>query len=942
MAEVETDREREKRLVKEIIEQSDATGLQPGEVYCLIYINWWTSWQRYVQYNQSYAYSLTAERPGPIDNSNLLDAAGDLKVEVSERYHFIFIPKAAWDLLFSWYQGGPLIDRVCIKSWNQTTIELRKLKLSVIWSRQPKNIVIRSFSKSTPVETFLEEMRKEMKWNRKNIRLIDFYQARRTSTIARERWNKSLEECQIMDKQYVLIEERKKDGTWPNDNIYKHLQTTNSHSYYSAPAPPSPPGQTGLNNLGNTCFMNSALQCLSAAVPLTDYFLTEKYVPDINSTNPLGMKGEMAREYRAFLGELWSSATGTHAPRNMKSKIERYAPQFGGYAQHDSQELLAFLLDGLHEDLNRVIKKPTVETQDTWTPQQFWEGHKSRNDSIVVDLFQGQLQSRLRCPNNGRVSTVYDPFMYLSVPLPVDNKRKLLITVYRLDPSILPLKIGIIVDKDGTVADIKKSVSAVVNIPATNLALVDVGRATFFKEWQDNEDVSDVRENDIIAAHEIIPKAPKREHVVELTDDKENKSSSSSEEPESEIVRIILYQEMLHKNHSSTMFGTPLILSVPTDITYRQLYCRVVKHLSAGAPEGATSGGIFKKIPSLNIYTDPPPDDAPESDPGSFSDNTVFEFKYVPSPGQYTKLGRCVNNDFPLRLPDRRIVQLVWQTKLYKTFIDEEKCDNPPIEIHESCKGSLQKKEKVAIPLVDCIRLFNEEEQLSQNDSWYCSECKDHVQAFKKFAIWTAPPLLVIHLKRFSYRGRAFRERLDHLVDFPLKDLDLSEFVEGQPGVEHKYDLFAVSNHYGNLGGGHYTAYAKSRNDDTWFSFDDSSVSVVRDPESKVVSTASYVLFYKRKNVPWTPFDEALDQAIAKEKKKEDAPKESSDQSDDSDEYEPESGEEKDDKKEGAGVEGAKDGEGVKPSDGQQSTAVATATTSVTETNTDQVKVDGQ
>lgn len=42
----------------------------------------------------------------------------------------------------------------------------------------------------------------------------------------------------------------------------------------------------------------------------------------------------------------------------------RFAPQFSGYQQQDSQELLAFLLDGLHEDLNRVKKKPYLALRD--------------------------------------------------------------------------------------------------------------------------------------------------------------------------------------------------------------------------------------------------------------------------------------------------------------------------------------------------------------------------------------------------------------------------------------------------------------------------------------------------------------------------------------------------------------------------------------------------
>lgn len=45
--------------------------------------------------------------------------------------------------------------------------------------------------------------------------------------------------------------------------------------------------------------------------------------------------------------------------------IGKYAPRFNGFQQHDSQELLAFLLDGLHEDLNRVHDKPYVELKDS-------------------------------------------------------------------------------------------------------------------------------------------------------------------------------------------------------------------------------------------------------------------------------------------------------------------------------------------------------------------------------------------------------------------------------------------------------------------------------------------------------------------------------------------------------------------------------------------------
>lgn len=134
----------------------------------------------------------------------------------------------------------------------------------------------------------------------------------------------------------------------------------------------------------------------------------------MNRDNPLGMGGAIADAFGALLTRIWaSSGTSTsYSPREFKSQLQRFAPQFSGYQQHDSQELVAFLLDGLHEDLNRVIKKPYVEKPD-WEgggdmelvklANKSWEGYMLRNDSVIVDLFQGQYQSTLVCPECQKV-----------------------------------------------------------------------------------------------------------------------------------------------------------------------------------------------------------------------------------------------------------------------------------------------------------------------------------------------------------------------------------------------------------------------------------------------------------------------------------------------------------------------------------------------------------
>lgn len=112
------------------------------------------------------------------------------------------------------------------------------------------------------------------------------------------------------------------------------------------------------------------------------------------------------------------------------------------------------------------------------------------------------------------------------------------------------------------------------------------------------------------------------------------------------------------------------------------------------------------------------------------------------------------------------------------------------------------------------------------------------------------PKVLIIHLKRFSY-SRFWRDKLDTLVDFPITNLDMGEYLLHNPNNESKlYDLIAVANHYGGLGGGHYTAYGKNIHTNSWHYFDDSNVS--SGCEENVVSKAAYVLFYQRRETEQT------------------------------------------------------------------------------------------
>ncbi|KAI9376075.1 hypothetical protein BJX61DRAFT_491973 [Aspergillus egyptiacus] len=314
------------------------------------------------------------------------------------------------------------------------------------------------------------------------------------------------------------------DSTKPN--VSSKLKTKSpATSGRSSPVPEpirgrrkdgKPRGNTGLNNLGNTCYMNSALQCVRSVEELTYYFLNDVYKKDLNPSNPLAHNGDVAKAYADLLRTMYDvNGQSSFAPRRLKNTIGRYGPAFSGYGQQDSQEFLLFLLDGLQEDLNRIQKKPYIEKPDSTDEMvhnkealkefadKHWAIYKARNDSVITDLFAGMYKSTLVCPVCDKVSIIFDPFNNLTLQLPIENLWSKSIFYFPLNKK--PIIIDIEMDKNQSVQALKELVAKKAGSDPARLIMSEIYKCKFYKMFDNKASIADcqISDNDEIGIFEV-------------------------------------------------------------------------------------------------------------------------------------------------------------------------------------------------------------------------------------------------------------------------------------------------------------------------------------------------------------------------------------------------------------------------------------------------------
>ena len=630
----------------------------------------------------------------------------------------------------------------------------------------------------------------------------------------------------------------------------------NDYRNFALPkAPTVIPGAVGLHNIGNTCFMNSTLQCLLHCRPLWEHFLSGKYKEEINETNPLGTGGKLAKEFAKLVDMFWNEPTeSVVTPRELKWVIAQHAPMFGGYQQQDSQELVTFLLDGLHEDLNLVKEKSYTEVieandrPDEVVANLCWEQHLLRNKSKIVDLFQGQYKSRLRCPHCEKSSVTFDPFMYLSLPIPSVPDMSILVTMTyaKSDSSLPPIRFSVNVFRDS--ADLTQAIQAAVltELPEEYSDSMIAEEILVFSQSSTYSCFQLMDGSNFYATSSLATKrkvfctfAPRLTSV-----------SSEAKRYRNTGISICVQLRICSPTGSSffTPVGCPTALVVSKEVSGEHFYEELMKAIRHQI--GSRCSNLINALKSGKATVRLIQDNATVAQcllsSSAFEANSWSNFSSERSNKSFLNL--IVDVPFAQDESGTACEDIV--SMMQRKISDDYRTESSWRlgAVMDLGSGNSPSRQRVSIK--DCFELFSKEEVLSAEDQWYCSTCKAHVQASKKIDLYSLPEILIIHLKRFQY-ARGFRNKIESVIDFPAKEGDFLELETLDRSIGNRYRLFAVSNHMGSLYSGHYTAYADGigeivdrNNNEKWFSFNDSCVSKM--DSEPIPDSCAYLLFYQR------------------------------------------------------------------------------------------------
>ena len=622
-------------------------------------------------------------------------------------------------------------------------------------------------------------------------------------------------------------------------------------------------GIVGLFNLGNTCYINCCIQCLSNTEDFTKYFLLNYYKYEENFIN-FRSDADIIEELSQLLKKLWKEREKVISPKNFRLAFCRINSQFLGQEQQDAQEFLSALLDILHERLNRIIIKPNLkiidekeENESELEASKRWEkDQKLKNNSIIYDLFNGQFISTIICQGCGKKSTSFEQFNILSLPIPKKHCTLNIKYFTKNDCKTFPFNVNksstfmdlkdkalfyykddiiqkIFKHYDGNLNDILKEeekniiynynntkISKIILYNFIDIVILDKSKMIIIKNIKDSE--------------EILPLIDRKDYEIVLYE-KEFISNNYvniyitatnyNDGEKNSFYKYILYNRINNYSYPAHLTFEKNTSLEHLNKTLKNKFKNILNYNLNNQNQTQNKNNLEDPIKIKILHYD-------KLLPCNLCNKTLEESKSC-------LLEDLLNKNYTVSDLSSKInnlpITLVADSSIFyvhsKCFINNVLYFNPENE---------EKEDYEQINLYDCLEKFREEEILENENKWNCENCKIQQAAKKMIQIYKPPQYLIIQLKRFKYNNNIFtryfeRTKIDTFVKIS-KNLDLKDFVNESDKNNSKYELYANILHFEN----HYRAVCK--NGERWVLYDDDSCYKNDFPNDQ----NSYILFYKK------------------------------------------------------------------------------------------------
>ncbi|KAM9790252.1 ubiquitin carboxyl-terminal hydrolase 33 isoform X1 [Syngnathus typhle] len=548
-------------------------------------------------------------------------------------------------------------------------------------------------------------------------------------------------------------------------------------------------GLTGLKNIGNSCYMNAALQALSNCPPLTQFFL------ECGGLVRTDKKPALCKSYQKLVSDLWHKNRPSYVvPTNLFQGIKSINPMFRGYSQQDSQEFLRCLMDQLHEELKEMLPEPYEPSGGGGGTV---EGGPSREDNH--NQSDSDFQS---CESCGCSDRADGEAAHAGAPaVVVDNEAEMLIPEqddlqanreWQKEKNMIN---DIYRSGENAVADMDKEVDT-----TTETTPIISSQGHIKTQSRTSESFPDIQMSNLTRPQSPVPMEG-------------HKMSSSPPKTSSVWPSLNNAHKKAHSflwRVSSRRLSAAMSTFSPAKTKCQRRYRSVISDVFDGTIVSSVQCLTCDRV-SVTLEN--------------------FQDISLPIPGKedLAKLHSATH-----------------QTSLVKAAGSCGEAYAPQGWIAFVMEYIKSWFWGPVVTLQDCLAAFFARDELKGDNMYSCEKCKKLRNGVKFCKMQSLPEILCIHLKRFRHE-LMFSTKIGTHVSFPLEGLDLQPFLAKDSSTQTaNYDLLSVICHHGTASSGHYIAYCRNDINNLWYEFDDQSVTEVS--ESCVQNAEAYVLFYKKSN----------------------------------------------------------------------------------------------